>query len=698
MDNLSQNSAGQSSHLDTRAEIFALVGDLQKLEDYASTLKLPNVAEQIREIIGHIQSKKFSIAVVGEFNRGKSTFINALLGTQILPSDIVPTSATLNRVTYSYQKSAKIVFKAKDGQPERTENISIEQLTDYVTKLTPEAEAISKTVKEAIVYYPLQYSDNYDIIDTPGLSDDATMTEITMGVLPKVDAAIMVIMSQYPFAESESKFLDRLLKHGLESVIFVVTAIDKVRPKDRPRVIEHTKKRIKSRMKKYAKEKFGEGSEPYEQYLTHQGEPRVMGISGYNALQARLNHNPDLFNESGFIEFESYLEQFLAKKGAVALRTQAERVVNFSEQIRVAIAAQAETLKNDPQQFEATYERMATLLNTLRQIGQTELKKIDTAERSAAQNTSERSIQLLAALKQAINDIFNQMEVTADDLTAEMIQAFVAAQNQKIDKAIKEASQSFIETVHQTAQNTILDELKRLRSFAITFDRILQEVKKQFIAIDRDTLGESITATEKLFDHIWLLGKFDMKAGYDEAYLTQNEAEIVERLCPQSIAVQLAHSLPLPQGWLDEIAIDEIKVEAQSSSDSSKSWLSKQKFLQAGKDLYKAGMDLYHVNTFAKDYRAKVFTKFDEQFTIQKVEEEINNYISQSFSRLKQDINSSVDRLQSLMVELRGGKKERIVLSTKHKLATLQEMKTNVQKISIKAADLSGQLVKVLDL
>ena len=53
----------------------------------------------------------FCVAVVGDFNRWKSTFINALLGKAILPADVLPASTTLNRVTYGLEPSAKLRYK-----------------------------------------------------------------------------------------------------------------------------------------------------------------------------------------------------------------------------------------------------------------------------------------------------------------------------------------------------------------------------------------------------------------------------------------------------------------------------------------------------------------------------------------------------------------------------------------------------------
>ena len=92
---------------DLRKVNTILINDLRRLREFCRKLNLEKSVPQIDSMLERVHNKVFSIAVVGEFNRGKSTFINALLGKEILPSDILPCSATLNRVTYGTKTSSK---------------------------------------------------------------------------------------------------------------------------------------------------------------------------------------------------------------------------------------------------------------------------------------------------------------------------------------------------------------------------------------------------------------------------------------------------------------------------------------------------------------------------------------------------------------------------------------------------------------
>ncbi len=261
-----------------------IVDDLQDLIGISDELKLEKTAELVAEVLERVREQRFKVAVVGEFKRGKSTFINALLGKNILPSDILPCSATLNRVTYGIKPSVTVRFR--DGSEE---SVDIGKLADYVTKLTEESEGRAATVKEAVVTYPIPYCQNgVEIIDTPGLNDEANMTDVTFGVLPQVDAAILVMIAQSPLSEFERKFLDeKLMSSDLGRVIFVVNAHrpDLNKPVEAERLITDIKRRIQKNVLKRAAEQFGADSPEYSVYLRKIGTPRVIGLSALSGAR-----------------------------------------------------------------------------------------------------------------------------------------------------------------------------------------------------------------------------------------------------------------------------------------------------------------------------------------------------------------------------------------------------------------------------
>ena len=100
------------SFIDYKRVVLSLSGDLKRLRGFAGELDLNETIGLIDEVLHRIENDSFTVAVVGEFKRGKSTFINALLGVDVLPTDVLPCSATLNRVSYSLTPRINLAVSA----------------------------------------------------------------------------------------------------------------------------------------------------------------------------------------------------------------------------------------------------------------------------------------------------------------------------------------------------------------------------------------------------------------------------------------------------------------------------------------------------------------------------------------------------------------------------------------------------------
>lgn len=291
---------------------FTLVTDLTRVMDLAKELELNDISDILKEEIVRIKDKNFKVIVVGDFKRGKSTLINALLKRQVLPADIVPTTATINRVAYAPEPHVNLSFK--DGS---TEEIEIGQLSDYVTKLTPAGEAVAATLAEAIIYFPTPFCQNHIcIIDTPGLSDDAAMTKITIDAMDKADAAIMVISALSPFSERERDFVTSLLltSSTLCRLIFVVNFIDMVEENEVDRLLAFARNRIISTVNNEAEKKYKRDTIEYNKITGIMNKAPIFGVASYLAVEARRSNDPAKLMLSRFQPFEEELENILASE------------------------------------------------------------------------------------------------------------------------------------------------------------------------------------------------------------------------------------------------------------------------------------------------------------------------------------------------------------------------------------------------
>ncbi len=185
---------------------FQASSDVQQLADIARRFEAAGLVDEADSLLGRFMERRFTLAVLGEFKRGKSTFINALLGAEVLPSDILPTTATVNRVTFGLRPSVELHFHDEERPPE---GIPVDELSATVTKLTEDAGAVAATIREAVVSWPIRFCRNdVDLLDTPGLGDEEAMSRVTREILPDVDAALFVVMANSPFSETAAPFLD----------------------------------------------------------------------------------------------------------------------------------------------------------------------------------------------------------------------------------------------------------------------------------------------------------------------------------------------------------------------------------------------------------------------------------------------------------------------------------------------------------
>jgi hypothetical protein len=259
-----------------------------------------------------IKMKKYNVAVMGEFKRGKSSLINALLGSRILPADSTPTTATVNRITYGTEPKAVITYKEGTSK-----EINIEDLSNYVTKITPEGETRAMKIKEATVYYPTVICQNHiDIIDTPGLNDDERMTQITIEMINHVDAVIIPIHARAPFSETEKKFVCQLINCGnINNLVFVVTYMDQLDEDDYryEEFMNYIQNRIKNEVFKelMTRDKADDSIAKAHLLLDHMN---ICGISSALALKSFTTNNRELLRQSRFEEFHTSLLRVVTAK------------------------------------------------------------------------------------------------------------------------------------------------------------------------------------------------------------------------------------------------------------------------------------------------------------------------------------------------------------------------------------------------
>ncbi|HTB61838.1 MAG TPA: dynamin family protein [Polyangia bacterium] len=223
--------APAASSLDARkAAIRGALADLAALAERAG---LAYVARDIRDTrLPKLDDERFTVVVLGEFNHGKSTFINALLGAPVMPTGITPTTAVLAHVMHGPRATATLV-----GDDGARKAIAGAALADWLTvdgqanqgQRDGKTDGKGATVHHIELTQPASLLENQlTIVDTPGVNDiNEQRAEITYGYLPRADAAVFLLDATQILTASERQFLEeRILRSTRDRLLFVVAKTD----------------------------------------------------------------------------------------------------------------------------------------------------------------------------------------------------------------------------------------------------------------------------------------------------------------------------------------------------------------------------------------------------------------------------------------------------------------------------------------
>jgi hypothetical protein len=200
---------------------------LQCLADFALKLGSERVQVEAIELAQRTGEGRFYVTCIGQFKRGKSTLLDALLGDRILPTGVLPITAVPTVVRYGPSRSATVRFRGGAWV-----DISPEALSQYVSEeLNPENK---KGVAGVEVFSPSPFlAQGMCFVDTPGLGSVFTgNTAATLAFVPHIDAAIVVVGADPPISGEELALVGEVGNH-VHDLIIVMNKADRTSDEDR---------------------------------------------------------------------------------------------------------------------------------------------------------------------------------------------------------------------------------------------------------------------------------------------------------------------------------------------------------------------------------------------------------------------------------------------------------------------------------
>jgi small GTP-binding protein len=245
-----QLSAARRVLSDLRAELAAVP---------ATAADSDTIAESARQL-----DELFLLVVVGEFNAGKSAFINALVGQRILEEGVTPTTAQIHVIRHGG---------------------------------TPSNEAVGTGMR--VVTAPIEFLQDLQIVDTPGTNAILREHErLTSEFVPKADFVLFVTSADRPFTETERAFIEAIRDWG-KKVVIVVNKID-----------------ILGGAEDVAKVMAFVGDAAQRALGT---KPQIFAVSARLADRAK-HGEPGVWTSSGFDALERYLHDSLDEESRFRLK------------------------------------------------------------------------------------------------------------------------------------------------------------------------------------------------------------------------------------------------------------------------------------------------------------------------------------------------------------------------------------------
>jgi GTP-binding protein EngB required for normal cell division len=215
-----------------------------RLAKMGEELGTNRIADEAHELASRISEGRFYVACVGQFKRGKSTLINALIREPVLPVGFIPVTAVPTVIRFGEQRKARV--QARDGS---WREIPVSELKQYVSEEhNPEN---TKAVAGVEVFVPSSLlAAGMCLVDTPGLGSVFTgNTAATHAFIPHIDAALVVVGADPPLAGEELALVEAVARH-VQDLILVLNKADRATDEEKSAAVGFTRRLLEKRLQR----------------------------------------------------------------------------------------------------------------------------------------------------------------------------------------------------------------------------------------------------------------------------------------------------------------------------------------------------------------------------------------------------------------------------------------------------------------
>ncbi|HEY7322451.1 MAG TPA: dynamin family protein [Candidatus Binatia bacterium] len=339
---------------------------------------LSDCLTRVAELQERLSANRFHLAVLGQFKRGKSTLLNALLGEPLLPTGVVPLTSIPTFLLAGATRTVRVFFD--DGREADFANLTRERASEVLCRHVTEKENPRNKLGVARVeveHSSALLSAGVVLIDTPGIGSTLRHnTEATLNFLPQCDAALFVVSADPPITEVEKEFL-KAVQPRVAKICFVMNKVDYLNEDELQEAV-----------------KFFEGA------LKGSGFPEqnsIFTVSARRGIGSRIHEKPLLWRQSGLQALQDYLLDFLSReKSRILQLALARKAIAAVADASMNIKLRQRALQLSQQELEKRLEIFDTKVNEIAQ------EKVKLGDLLAGDR--KRSAQFLEELAEALRN------------------------------------------------------------------------------------------------------------------------------------------------------------------------------------------------------------------------------------------------------------------------------------------------------
>lgn len=324
-----------------------LIGHLQKAAELLEISSESLLAKDLATIVDRSTRTSYQIAVFGPFNHGKSTLLNAILGSKTLPIDLIPTTGAAIKVVYGAEIGTAITLTSGEViRAAGTEILSQFAILDEDRRMRNDVAAIE-------VSYPHPFLEmGVELIDLPGTNDRDEQDRFVRERLLAADLVVNVLDVRKLLTLGEREHLrDWLESRGIQTVVFVANFTNMLEPEEQ-REVQH---RLR-----FVAESFRSTLPP--------GISNLYRVDALPALRARLKGDDGTLHTSGLSAFISALQAIVTHQKSELTEVRQPQLQAIGQQLRCLLEAQVSELTIEINARSAKADRELALKQQAQQL------------------------------------------------------------------------------------------------------------------------------------------------------------------------------------------------------------------------------------------------------------------------------------------------------------------------------------------